>query len=517
MNKKLKRGLCILLAICLVFGALTAGALAADLPFTDVSNANWFHGAVEFVYERGVMTGTTATTFAPNAALTRAQLVTILWRMEGEPTVSFEPIFDDVPEGRWFSDAVIWAYDKEIVTGTGPATFAPGANITREQFATMLYRYAAFAGHDLTVPAWFNFNQFTDRGDVSSWANEAMRWAVYNGLIGGTSGTALSPRGAATRAQAATILMRFMQWVDGDLIAGGGSGIHGAIHRIEYNGNVVYVFGSLHGGRPEWFPLADVVENAMRRADIFATEIDLQDEAALEEVMMSVLILPDGQTWVDFLPQEAYDHMVAVLSSWDIPYEAVNMMNPYFLIHSLYMELAASMAENIEVGIDVSVDVYVQNVALALGRPVFGLESIEQHVNIVFNPPLGVMIERLMFGFGTPEEVLQALLAGDEASLDELAYYYETNNLAALIEMFALSTPLGTGSLVIDYTREILMNYRSTYYANVIASFLRETEEPTTLFVVVGLSHVIRSGAGEGFTDIIEQLTLAGFEAVPLF
>ena len=515
-NNMFKRSLSILLILCLVFGASTVGALAAPLPFTDVPSGSWFYGAVGFVYEAGIMTGATATTFAPNATLTRAQLVTILWRMEGAPNVPFEPFFEDVPEGQWFSEAILWAFDNEIVTGTGPDTFAPDANITREQFATIMHRYADFAEQDLSVPAGFTLNQFADRGNVSAWAYNAMRWAVYTQLMSGTASTTLSPGGSATRAQAATILTRFILGPDEET-GPGGSGIHGAIHRVEYNGNVVYVFGSLHGGRPEWFPLADVVEDAMRRADMFATEIDLQDGAALEEALFNVIILPDRQTWADFLPQAAYDHMVAVLPSWGIIYEEVNIVNPYFLIHDLYMVLAADMTEDIDIGIDVSVDAYVLNTARKRERPVFGLESIEQQINIVFNPPLEVMVERILYGFVSPEEAREAIMNSDELTLDELAYYYQTNNLAALNAAFAASTPVGTGSLVIDYMREVVLNYRSTYYANVIADFLRDTDELTTLFVVVGLSHVIRSGAGAGFTDIIQQLTLAGFEPVPLF
>jgi len=198
------------------------GALAAEaetqlqsLPFTDVPAGEWYFAAVQFVHTNGIMTGTSATTFAPYAPLTRAALATILWRMEGEPATAFRPVFTDVAAGQWYSNAVIWAFDNGIVTGTSPTTFAPNANITREQFATMMHRYAEFAGQDLTVPASFNLNQFTDRGNISTWAMTAMRWAVYNGLIGGVTNTTLVPGGSAIRAQAATILMRFIQGTDG--------------------------------------------------------------------------------------------------------------------------------------------------------------------------------------------------------------------------------------------------------------------------------------------------------------
>ena len=193
-------------------GFLNLGPAAAqpDIPFTDVGDT-WYRDAVTFVYERGLMTGTSSTTFAPSQNLTRAQLVTILWRMEGEPNVAFRPIFNDVLAGQWYSTAVIWAFDNGVVSGTGPGTFAPHNNITREQFATMMHNYARFAGHNTSVPANFNLNQFTDAGAISGWALEAMRWANFNGLITGTTATTLSPQGTANRAQCAAILMRYVQ------------------------------------------------------------------------------------------------------------------------------------------------------------------------------------------------------------------------------------------------------------------------------------------------------------------
>ena len=291
--------------------------------------------------------------------------------------------------------------------------------------------------------------------------------------------------------------------------------IHGAIHRIEYGDNVVYLFGSLHGGRPEWFPLASVVEDAMQRADVFAMEIDLSDEAALDEALESVMFLPDGLTWVEFLPDFAYEHLVKVLAEWDIPYEMVNTWNPYFLIDSLVMLFIEEMTETIDLDIESSVDVYVQNVALERGAPIFGLESVEQQINIVFNPPIEVMIESIMSFL--PPGVLLEWLENDPVTVDVLAYYYETNNLAAINAIFAHDILMGTGSPTMEHLIEMISNYRSTYYANVIMRWLRETEEPTTLFVVVGLSHVIRSAAHERYTDIVEQLRLAGFEVVPIW
>ena len=179
-------------------------------PFTDISG-HWATDAIEFIYKRGLMNGITATTFAPDARLNRAMVATILYRMAGEPAVGFRPVFTDVSAGQWYSNAIIWAFDAGIVEGTSPTTFAPGANITREQFATMMHRYAHHGGQDLTVPSGFNLNQFTDRDAVSTWATDAMLWANYHGLITGRTATTIDPAGTATRAECATILMRFIE------------------------------------------------------------------------------------------------------------------------------------------------------------------------------------------------------------------------------------------------------------------------------------------------------------------
>jgi len=180
-------------------------------PFTDVPWGAWFHDAIAFVHDHNLMQGTTPILFAPNATLTRAMAVTILYRMAGEPAVTDRQVFGDVAANRWYSDAVLWAFDAGLITGITPDTFAPGTNITREQFATMLHRYAQYMGQDTSVPPDFALGQFTDYGNMSDWAQEAMRWSVYTGLITGTTPTTLSPQDTVTRAQCATILMRYMQ------------------------------------------------------------------------------------------------------------------------------------------------------------------------------------------------------------------------------------------------------------------------------------------------------------------
>jgi len=291
-----------------------------------------------------------------------------------------------------------------------------------------------------------------------------------------------------------------------------GMDIHGAIHRIAYGDNVVYLFGSMHAVRDNWFPLADVVEDAMQRADVFATEFDMEDTqgsvAAIEEVAQ----LPDGQNWSDFLPQEAYDHLIETMLAWEVPVEEVYYVNPHFLVFQLTMQMAQALSD-VEMASDVSVDTYVLNVALERDVPVFGLEPVEQQSQILFNPPFEVKVAHIM-SFLPPDETVALLLDDDIASLDDLADAYETNDLATLAVLFALELSedvVGDDAWGI-YMRETVMNWRSTYYANVLADFLRETEEPTTLFAVVGISHIMRSMGGAEFTDIIEQLELLGFE-----
>jgi len=182
----------------------------AEFPFED-SEDHWARDAIEFVYRNNIMDGTGATTFAPNGVLSRAMVVRILWNLEGQPAVSYRPIFTDLPAGQWFSEAVVWAYDNDIVEGFGDGTFRPSDNLTREQFAAVLHRYAEMKGYDLTVPADFDLRNFADYAEVSEWALEVMLWANYHGLITGRTATTIDAGGSATRAEAATILMRFVE------------------------------------------------------------------------------------------------------------------------------------------------------------------------------------------------------------------------------------------------------------------------------------------------------------------
>ncbi|HJB02907.1 MAG TPA: S-layer homology domain-containing protein, partial [Candidatus Evtepia excrementipullorum] len=182
----------------------------APLPFHDVAEGDWFYDAVSYAYETGLMDGVGDNLFAPNSETTRAQLVTILYRLEGEPEPGGDSGFSDVAAGTWYTDAVAWAAENGIVNGTTDTTFAPGDDITREQLVTVLYRYAESKGYDVSASA--DLSGYPDAGQVQDYAQPAMAWAVAEGIVEGVDGP-LNPAGNATRAQIATILMRFCEGV----------------------------------------------------------------------------------------------------------------------------------------------------------------------------------------------------------------------------------------------------------------------------------------------------------------
>ena len=182
----------------------------STLPFTDVSAGDWYYGAVAYAYENGLMGGTSGSTFSPGTATDRAMMVTLLWRLDGEPVVNYLMDFGDVAEGLWYSEAVRWAASEDVVNGVGDGSnYAPTATITREQMAVMLYRYAQYKGYDVSGAA--DLSGYADVDSVSDWADQAVAWAVDAGLIGGVGGSRLKPGGSASRAEIATLLMRFCQ------------------------------------------------------------------------------------------------------------------------------------------------------------------------------------------------------------------------------------------------------------------------------------------------------------------
>ena len=181
-----------------------------ELPYTDVSDADWFYNEVTYAYEKGIMTGINDTTFAPYESLARAQFAIILHRLNGEPQMEYTDRFHDVGEGLWYTDAILWAADTDVVTGYSNGNFGPADKINREQMATMMYRYAEYKGYSLE--GGVDYSQYKDAANVSDFAKEAMSWAVGNGVITGKyDETQLDPQGEASRAECAIIMMRFIE------------------------------------------------------------------------------------------------------------------------------------------------------------------------------------------------------------------------------------------------------------------------------------------------------------------
>ena len=178
-------------------------------PFTDISEKDWFYGDVMFVYENGLMLGTSKTLFSPHGTVMRGMMATILWRMEGSPVPKGKNSFTDVEAGKWYADAITWTAENGIFAGYGKDKFCPDDPITREQLAAIFYRYADYKGYDLTVKG--DLDKFKDADKITDYAKTAMQWAVGSGLVKGKSGNLLDPQGTATRAEIAAMLHRFIE------------------------------------------------------------------------------------------------------------------------------------------------------------------------------------------------------------------------------------------------------------------------------------------------------------------
>ena len=176
-------------------------------PFTDVTESDWFYGAVRHAYEQNWILGTSNTTFSPELSTQRGMIVTILWRMEGQPEAAGVRDFTDVEEGRYYTEAVAWADKNGIAMGYGNNKFGPSDPVTREQLAAILYRYAQYKGMDVSAKG--DLSGFTDAGKASAYAREPLGWAVGQGILNGKGGGILDPRGQATRAETAAMLQRF--------------------------------------------------------------------------------------------------------------------------------------------------------------------------------------------------------------------------------------------------------------------------------------------------------------------
>ena len=203
-----------LLTACEVSGTVAVYQLGSEdltvLPFTDVNSDDWFLAAVQYVYENSRMAGTSSTIFQPEVNLTRAMAAQVLYNLEGQPAVTGDTTFTDAAAaGEWAVKAITWAEQTGVVAGIGDGLFDPTANVTREEFAQMMYNYASYKEYDLTLEG--DLSQFEDASAISSWAETAMSWANGSGLINGHDDGTIDPQGTTTRAQAASILMNFDQ------------------------------------------------------------------------------------------------------------------------------------------------------------------------------------------------------------------------------------------------------------------------------------------------------------------
>ncbi len=205
----MKKTVSVILALIMLAGALAAAipSSAAKIAFSDVAEDRWSFGSVKYAVDKKYMNGVGGDRFDPEGSLTRAMVVTVLWRREGSPAPAAPGGFDDVPEGEWYTDAVAWAKQTGVVKGLTEVTFGPDEYITREQLATMLFRFSASA--PVSVPERADLEPFADDENVSDWAAEPLSWAVESDLIKGTDGNRLAPGGFATREQFAAIIERY--------------------------------------------------------------------------------------------------------------------------------------------------------------------------------------------------------------------------------------------------------------------------------------------------------------------
>ncbi len=208
--KTMKNCFVLLLASVMLLSCVLLPVSAAEHPFTDVADDSWYSGYVQYVYDNGLMNGTSATTFSPGKKMDRAMLVTVLYRMDGSKKAAGETPFTDVKTDSYYYDALLWAYEGQIINGTSSTKFSPYMPISREMMVTIFYRYAQYIGRDVSKED--DLSAYKDANSISSYAKTPLMWAVANGIITGTTSDTLSPKGTATRAQCAAVIQRFMEW-----------------------------------------------------------------------------------------------------------------------------------------------------------------------------------------------------------------------------------------------------------------------------------------------------------------
>lgn len=190
----------------------TGGTVIVPLPFTDVSEDQWYYNDVRYVYENGLFSGGGDGLFSPEGSMWRGMMATVLHRLAGEPEVSYAQLFSDIPDGQWYTNGTIWCAQAGVVNGTGDGLFAPDLDIDRQQIAVMLYRYALKIG--CSAGERGNISAFSDADTVASWAQDAVGWAVGAGIINGTDDGKLLPWDTAWRVQVAAMVHRFQIWLE---------------------------------------------------------------------------------------------------------------------------------------------------------------------------------------------------------------------------------------------------------------------------------------------------------------
>jgi len=294
--------------------------------------------------------------------------------------------------------------------------------------------------------------------------------------------------------------------------------IHGKLTRIEYGDNVAYIFGSLHGGEPNWFPLHPMVEEAMRRADVFGFEVDMtqmmdMDEETVEE-MLALTLLPDGLTLEDVLPGDVFENFITALESYSvigITYEDVANLTPIMVSNIIGITMLA-MAADIEIGIDISVDGYIAAFAQENDKPIIGFEEIMGQTRLLFDVPLEIQAY-VLASFLDFDTMMYALTAGDEDGDAFLVGAYVNNDIEALRAIWDAVEEVSDANPFTQHNHYIMWNHRCHIYADGIAELLRETEEPTTFFFTFGISHILGGGGGRVLT-LLEDM---GFEIEPLW
>ncbi|MCL2837975.1 MAG: TraB/GumN family protein [Oscillospiraceae bacterium] len=288
--------------------------------------------------------------------------------------------------------------------------------------------------------------------------------------------------------------------------------IHGMLTRIEYNDNVAYIFGSMHAGRPNWFPLHPMVEDAMARADIFGFEVDMNEMMDLSEEQLEAIaalqIIPDGLTLEDILPEDVFENFITNFESFSaigLQYEYIATLRPIALTAALEMIMLALTGTEIGIG-DHMVDGYIAEFARANDRPIMGFENIVDQAYLLFDVPMELQVYALV---DFPDfETMLSYFEGEYG----LAEAYERQDIDALRAILE-SGWSSYGDPLMQHMHYIHWDYRDRIYANGIAELLRNTEEPTTFFFTFGISHIMGGNTG----IVLYLLEDMGFDVVPLW